>query len=200
VSEIRHKKRYHESSMLLDPPGVEPLDEFALVVYIPDPLGRFLDDFRRLLVPPCKPHAHVSVLPPRPLAGPAIAAGEQIWEIGRDFAPFDVELGQVAVFPQTGVLYLEVRHGAERLAELHHALNRSALHFEEPHRYHPHVTLAQDFDVKDLDALKAMAEAKWAGFDGPRRFRAETLTFVQNTRCAGWADLAQISLGAVPVG
>ena len=49
------------------PPG-ERLNVFALVIYIPGPLGKFLDDLRRELVPSYNPHAHVSVLPPRPLA------------------------------------------------------------------------------------------------------------------------------------
>ena len=41
------------------------MNQFALVIYIPDPLGRFLDDLRRELAPDCVPHAHVSVLPPQ---------------------------------------------------------------------------------------------------------------------------------------
>ena len=45
-------------------PEGQRLNVFALVVYIPDPLGRFLDDLRRELVPHYNPHAHVSVLPP----------------------------------------------------------------------------------------------------------------------------------------
>ena len=45
----------------------ERLNVFALVVYIPGPLGVFLDELRRELVPHYNPHAHVSVLPPRPL-------------------------------------------------------------------------------------------------------------------------------------
>src|SRR2546430_17316912 len=48
-------------------PITERLNVYALVIYIPDPLGRFLDDLRRELVPDYNPHAHVSVLPPRPL-------------------------------------------------------------------------------------------------------------------------------------
>ena len=48
-------------------PEEERLNVYALVIYIPDPLGRFLDHLRRELVPAYKPHAHVSVLPPRPL-------------------------------------------------------------------------------------------------------------------------------------
>jgi hypothetical protein len=49
-------------------PAEARLNVFALVIYIGDPLGRFLDDLRRELSPQCNPHAHVSVLPPRPLS------------------------------------------------------------------------------------------------------------------------------------
>ena len=45
----------------------QTLSQFALVAYIPDPLGRFLDDLRVELTPDCKPRAHVTILPPRPL-------------------------------------------------------------------------------------------------------------------------------------
>ena len=38
-------------------PADERLNVFALVIYIPDPLGQFLDDLRRELVPHYNPHA-----------------------------------------------------------------------------------------------------------------------------------------------
>ena len=53
--------------MLGSVPPEQRLNIFALVIYIPDPLGGFLDDLRRELTPGCNPHAHISVLPPRPL-------------------------------------------------------------------------------------------------------------------------------------
>src|ERR1035438_9490908 len=59
---------FHPNGMLSQIPAEERLNVFALVIYIHDPLGSFLDDLRRQLVPGCNPHAHVSVLPPRPLA------------------------------------------------------------------------------------------------------------------------------------
>lgn len=48
-------------------PAEEKLNVFALVIYIADPLGGFLDDLRRELIPHYNPHAHISVLPPRPI-------------------------------------------------------------------------------------------------------------------------------------
>ena len=45
----------------------QTVGHFALVAYIPDPLASFLDNLRLELTPACKPHAHVTILPPRPL-------------------------------------------------------------------------------------------------------------------------------------
>ena len=43
---------------------------YALVSYIPGALGEFLDRLREELVAGCDPHAHITALPPRPIAGP----------------------------------------------------------------------------------------------------------------------------------
>ena len=69
---------FNSNGVLSRIPAEQRLNVFALVIYIPDPLGRFLDDLRRELVPGCNPHAHVSVLPPRPLAVDWQVASEQV--------------------------------------------------------------------------------------------------------------------------
>jgi hypothetical protein len=73
-------------------PPEERLNVFALVTYIPGPLGQFLDDMRRKLVPGCNPHAHVSLLPPRPLAVDWPVASEQVRRILNSWNPFEIEL------------------------------------------------------------------------------------------------------------
>src|SRR3954452_2669596 len=88
----------------------ERLNVFALVIYIPPPLGRFLDDLRRELVPHYNPHAHVSVLPPRPLP-PAVdwqSASDGARALTEGWAAFDVELTSIEVFPATDVIYIEI--------------------------------------------------------------------------------------------
>src|ERR1039458_6592237 len=55
--------------MQSEPNGTRPESLYALVIYLSDPLGGFLDDLRLEMVPGCNPHAHISVLPPRPLPG-----------------------------------------------------------------------------------------------------------------------------------
>jgi 2'-5' RNA ligase len=177
----------------------ERLNVFALVVYIPEPLGKFLDDVRRELVPDYNPHAHVSVLPPRPLAVDWREASEQARALAESWTPFEVDLNDVQCFPVTDVIYIELGNGAAELCRLHNALNSGALQFEEPFPYHPHVTLAQEVPREDVTAIFAAARKRWHEFKGPRRFRVDRAVFVQNTLDNRWIDLADYSLGAVAV-
>jgi hypothetical protein len=172
---------------------------FALVIYIPDPLGGFLDDLRRDLVPGCNPHAHVSVLPPRGLAVPWDTASEQARRLTEGWAPFDIELAHVEVFPATEVIYIEIGRGADQMRSLHSAMNSGALDWNEPFAYHPHITLAQDIPHERVAELTEAARRRWAEYGGARVFRAERAVFVQNAGDNCWIDLAEYSLGAVTV-
>lgn len=179
-------------------PAEQRLNVYALVIYVPDPLGRFLDDLRRTLVPNCNPHAHVSVLPPRPIAGDWRVAGEQVGLTNANFEPFDIVLTGIEIFPLTNVVYLELGTGAQQMYDLHSAMNTGALHFNEPFEYHPHITLAQEISAEDVQGVREQARAIWAAFDGPRTFRADRAAFVQNTMGNCWIDLAEYRLGSLP--
>src|SRR5436853_5623819 len=113
-------------------PAEQRLNVFALVIYIPDPLGRFLDDMRRELVPGCNPHAHVSVLPPRPIAVDWQVAGEQVRVCAGNWTPFEIKLEGIRIFPVTNVIYVELGQGAEEMFRIHAAMNSQALEFDEP--------------------------------------------------------------------
>jgi hypothetical protein len=173
---------------------------YALVIYLPDPLGGFLDALRLEMAPGCNPHAHVSLLPPRPLPVAAEAAIAEARGIVSGFAPFEIELGGIEKFEVTDVIYISVEGGAGQLRQIHESLNRGALAFEEPFAYHPHVTLAQEIPAGQVDALFALASRRWREFRGPRRFRAENSVFVRNSRGKQWIDLANGPLRAAPVG
>src|ERR1035438_5598981 len=140
--------------MQSEPNGTRPESLYALVIYLSDPLGGFLDDLRLEMVPGCNPHAHISVLPPRPLPVAPEAAIEEIRGIVAGFAPFDIELGQIEKFDVTDVIYISVEGGAGQLRKLHQSLNRGALAFPESFAYHPHVTLAQEIDAGQVEALR----------------------------------------------
>jgi hypothetical protein len=177
----------------------ERLNVFALVIYIPDPLGQFLDDLRRELVPHYQPCAHVSVLPPRPLSVDWRLASAQLRELAQMWRPFDIELTEITVFPVTDVIYLELGEGREQLREMHAAMASKWLAFEEPFAYHPHVTLAQEIPHEQVDVLCQQAQHRWQEYAGPRRFHANRAVFVQSTRSNCWIDLAEYSLGLAVV-
>jgi 2'-5' RNA ligase len=180
-------------------PANERPNVFALVIYIPDPLGAFLDNLRRELVPSYNPHAHVSVLPPRSLAVDWQTASEQARTLAESWPPFDIELTDLQVFPTTDVLYLEVGAGARELREMHAAMNTRALAFPEPFVYHPHITLAQEVPREAVPELCEYAVRRWNEFRGRRVFRAERAVFVQNTVDNIWVDLAEYSFGSMAV-
>jgi 2'-5' RNA ligase len=184
-------------------PGTVPVEErlnvFALVIYIPGPLGVFLDDLRRELVPHYNPHAHVSVLPPRPLAVDWQTACAQLRSEAASWAPFDVELTDLEIFQCTDVIYLEVGGGARELRRMHEAVNSAALAFEDPFPYHPHITLAQEVPHEKVPEVLALARRRWEEFRGSRSFRAECAVFVQNTTRNIWLDLAEFPLGSMAV-
>jgi 2'-5' RNA ligase len=190
---------FHPNGVLSRIPAEQRLNVFALVIYIPDPLGRFLDDLRRDLVPGCNPHAHVSVLPPRPLAVDWQVASEQVKVCAGNWAPFNIVLGRIRIFPVTNVIYVELGEGAEEMFRIHAAMNSQALEFDEPFAYHPHITLAQEIPPGEVAAVDRRAQELWDGYVGPRGFRAERTAFVQNTLGNCWIDLAEYSLGAVTV-
>jgi len=181
------------------PPVEERLNVFALVIYIPGPLGVFLDDLRRELVPHYNPHAHVSVLPPRPLGVDWHVASDQARNLIEAWSPFDVQLTELHVFPVTNVIYIEVGAGADDLRRMHAAMNLTDLAFEEPFPYHPHITLAQEIPHDTVAQVQELAQRRWDEFTGPRTFRADRVAFVQNTLANCWIDLEEHSLGAVPV-
>ena len=190
---------FNPNGVLSRIPAEQRLNVFALVIYIPDPLGRFLDDLRRDLVPGCNPHAHVSVLPPRPLAVDWQVAGEQARVCAANWAPFDIVLQRIRIFPVTNVIYLELGQGETEMFRIHAAMNSQALEFDEPFEYHPHITLAQEIPPGQAAAVNRRAQELWDGYTGPRSFRAERTAFVQNTLGNCWIDLAEFSLGAVTV-
>jgi len=165
------------------------------VIYIPGPLGQFLDDLRRELVPGCNPRAHVSVLPPRTATVKWQAASEQARRLTEAWAPFEIQLGEIAIFPVTDVIYIELGAGADELRRMHKAMNSDSLEAVEPFSYHPHITVAQELPHARVEEVHDLAQRRWQEFRGERGFRAEHAVFVQNTRDNCWIDLAGYALG-----
>ena len=91
------------------------VSQFALVSYIPAPLSQFLDDLRIRLTPEARPHAHVTVLPPRPLHADLEELKKRLAPALRDVSPIQIELGSIKVFPVSNVVYLSIAQGESEL-------------------------------------------------------------------------------------
>jgi len=171
---------------------------FALVSYIPGRLAGFLDRLRLELKPGCALRAHVTILPPRPIDLNIAESVGQIRTECHENPPFTVELGPVAIFEKSNVIYLALSRGERELRTLHENLNSGPLKYVGLFPYHPHITLAQDLTCEQAFALAEIARERWAAYDGPREFSVEELSFVRSDSPGIWRDLAYVDL-AQPV-
>ena len=167
---------------------------FALVSYIRGRLAVFLDRLRCELKPGCVLRSHVTILPPRPIDLNIDESIRQIAAECEDIQPFTVELGPVAIFEKSNVVYLSLRRGERELHALHENLNSGQLEYDGPFPYHPHITVAQEFDPEKAEDFQRIARERWQRYDGPRRFMVECLSFVQNVAPGMWVDVARIPL------
>ena len=181
--------------MYNDPVAWDRINSFALVSYIPEPLAGFLDRLRQELVPNCFLRAHVTILPPRPISSTPEAAWEIVRTLAPRFAPFEVEMTQLEVFPVSDVIHIGIGRGREEMERMHDELNVGGLKFAEPYPYHPHITLAQDLKGDEVDELARVARTRWAEYVQPKTFRVDKVFFVQNTRRKQWLDLGESALG-----
>jgi len=171
------------------------LGQYALVSYITGPLAQFLDELRLELTPGCNPHAHVTILPPRPLEQGVEDTIREITEESRLCPPFHVELDAVEIFPGSNVVYMNIGCGSEQLQHLYGGLNCGSLKYRECFPYHPHITLAQHVTGEEAVAMAATARERWAVWAGPRRFEVTGISFVRNVAPSVWEDLAALPLG-----
>ena len=181
--------------MYKDPAARDRINSFALVSYIPEPLAGFLDRLRQELVPDCFLRAHVTILPPRPLSTQPEAAWDVVRWFAPQFAPFEVHMTGIEVFPVSDVIYVDISGGSEPLARMHSTLDSGGLRFQEAFAYHPHVTLAQNLKPDQIDELARVARIRWAEYSLPKTFRVDKAIFVQNTRWNEWIDLGECVLG-----
>jgi 2'-5' RNA ligase len=146
---------------------------FALVSYIPDPLGSFLQGLREILPNTDSSEAHITLLPPRRLKLPVEIASKQARTILRRFPPFDVELSKVRRFPETKFLYLDLGEGNSVIHDLHDALNKGDLFDAEEFEFRPHLTLGGPVSPGALDSAQQQAEITWNAEHCAPRFTIE---------------------------
>jgi 2'-5' RNA ligase len=190
---------------------------YALVAYVKNQAGEFVENLRRELHPDL-PHlaAHLTILPPRPLFGTENEALQALERVCGEEEPFEVTLGSMETFiPVTPTLYIRVESGADRMTALHRKLNTEALAFKEEWPYIPHLTIAKMNAEQPAQNAFRIACKRWAEYSGSRRMLLEKLIFVredmvredmvENVRNAGeqvrrnlgdcWIDLAPVPLG-----
>ena len=166
------------------------------MTYVRNPVGEFVEQLRRELHP-TMPHlaAHLTILPPRELTGTEAAALEFLEEACGQIVPFSVELGDVETFlPTTPTVFIEVRHAAYRMRELHDRLNAKGLRCEESWPYIPHLTILNTETDEQARAACAVARERWAQFPGKRQVHVEELMFVRENG-GFWQDVAPVPLG-----
>jgi len=178
--------------------SVIPQRQYALVAYIKDALGEFVENLRGELHP-AHAHlpAHITVLPPRCLRGPESDAISLVERICEEANPFEVTLGDVENFmPKTATVFIRVAFAAYRLRELHDKLNAGALAYDEQWPYMPHLTIVKVDSLDDAACALEVARQRWAKFSQPRKVMVEELTFVrQGEDTDTWIDIIPVPLG-----
>src|ERR1019366_6454311 len=142
---------------------VMPSSRYALVTYVRNPVGEFVEELRRELHPTTA-HlaAHLTILPPRELTGTEAAALEFLEEACSRVVPFSVELGDVETFlPATPTVFIEVKQAAYRMRELHDQLCGKGLCGDESWPYIPHLTILKtETDDESTGEVEA-ARGSW---------------------------------------
>lgn len=172
---------------------------YAAVAYVRSPVGSFVEELRREMHPShTHADAHITILPPRTLCSEPQAL-EQLQKWCQTLPAFEVTMGDVETFvPVTPTVFLRVARGAYRLRELHDKLNQDALYFKEPWPYMPHLTIAKMDTIEEAGKVLEVARQRWQAYEGPRRVRIESLTFVKGIG-ERWLDVAETPLGGVTV-
>lgn len=177
---------------------MESLNSYAIVAYVSGPVARFVDRLRGELSPGCPHHAHITILPPRPLSCPAADAAEFARQLVAHFEPFEVRLGEILEFRNTQVIYISLVSGICEIIAMHDVLNTGVLGQSEVHEYVPHITVGRELASESFDDSLVLSRRRWDEFGPPPPLRIETVTFVQEQGVGTWRDLAELALGRVP--
>lgn len=173
-----------------------PSSHYALVTYVRNPVGEFVEELRRQLHPTtAHMPAHLTILPPRELVGSEASALEFLEEACGRVVPFNVELGDVETFlPTTPTVFIQVKRAAYRMRELHDRLSGKGLCGEESWPYVPHLTILKTDRDEEARAAYLIARDRWSRFSGQRQVRVEELMFVREDD-GDWQDVAPVPLG-----
>src|SRR5437764_635076 len=157
--------------------------KYALVAYVRDPAGRFVEQLRRELHPDhTHLSAHITVLPPRKLSGCEADAIELLTQSLAGFDAFQVTMGGVETFaPVTPTIFIRVERWAHKLRDLHERLGHGLLEFEEQWPYMPHLTIVKMPDFEGAEFALEESRRRWSTYTGSRTAEVEELSFVRET-------------------
>jgi 2'-5' RNA ligase len=170
--------------------------QYALVAYVRNSMGRFVESMRRDLHPDHS-HlpAHITILPPRTLAGTEAEAIADLRARVPHQDAFKVVLGEVETFhPTTPTVFIRVARSAHRIREMHEALNEGTLEAKEQWPFMPHLTIVKMPELKHTPEVLSEARRRWAEYGGPREVEIRELTFVREGENNQWIDLETITL------
>lgn len=170
--------------------------QYALVAYVRDSVGHFVEELRQELHPDhTHSPAHISILPPRLLCGPEKEALALAASIIEDTESFDVRLGEVETFyPTTPTVFVRVEHSGHRIRDLHERLNVPPLSCDESWPFMPHLTIVKMPLLSQTQGALEASRARWKQFTGPRTTRIHDVTFVRERTAGHWDDLVTFTL------
>jgi 2'-5' RNA ligase len=169
---------------------------YALVAYIRNSLGHFVEGLRQELHPDhSHSPAHITILPPRPLCGSESEAISLLQKVVAETEAFQVKLGEVETFyPTTPTVFIRVEHSAHRIRELHDRLNVSPLTCSENWPFMPHLTIVKMPELGQTEEALRESRRRWHDFSGQRVVDIVDLTFVREAEHGRWIDLVTFPL------
>jgi 2'-5' RNA ligase len=170
--------------------------QYALVAYIRNSLGHFVESMRQDLHPDhTHSPAHITILPPRPLCGSEDEAIQLLRDVLSSTEEFDVRLGEVETFyPTTPTVFIRVEHSAHRIRDLHDKLNTAPLSCRENWPFMPHLTIVKMPEMSQTQGALEASRTRWQHFKGSRETRIVDVTFVREAEQGQWTDLVTFSL------
>ena len=170
--------------------------QYAVVSYVRNSVGHFVEDLRRELFPE-HGHlpAHVTILPPRYLKGGETEAVEVLKDHLAAVETFQIQMGPVETFiPTTPTVFLRVEKYAHRFRELHEDLNIGPFHCSEQWPYMPHLTIVKMPEMVQAESALEVSRKRWAGYSGLKTADITAVTFVRESTDHHWTDLATFTL------
>jgi 2'-5' RNA ligase/8-oxo-dGTP pyrophosphatase MutT (NUDIX family) len=130
----------------------------GVVALLPEPVATYVQAWRRSLREPFRDAVppHITLVPPQHVPLDRLPdAVELVERAARLVAPATIRLrGGASFLPDSPVAFLVVAAGASTLHVLEAALRAPPLD-RRTHRFHPHVTIAQDLPAAELEAVVA---------------------------------------------